>query len=102
MNMTGRRSFVLRAAAVGCLLAVVQTDARADVDEHDPLALALGYKEDTGKVDAAKYPNHTPSQQCSNCKQFQGQVTDASGGCTLFGGKKVAGKGWCSSWVKKA
>jgi len=102
MNTTSRRSFMLRAVATSCLLGVVQTEAFANVDESDPLAVALGYKEDTTKVDSAKYPNHAASQQCSNCKQFQGKPADRSGGCTLFGGKDVAAKGWCSSWVKKA
>jgi len=102
MNKTGRRSFMLRAVAASCLLGVVHTEALANVDESDPLAIALGYKEDTARVDSVKYPNHAPSQQCSNCKQFQGKVTDSSGGCVLFGGKAVAAKGWCSSWVKKA
>jgi len=102
MNKSGRRTFMLRAVAASCLLGVVNTEAFANVDESDPLAIALGYKEDTTKVDSAKYPNHTPSQQCSNCKQFQGTAADSSGGCTLFGGKVVAAKGWCSSWVKKA
>ena len=27
---------------------------------------------------------------------------DAAGGCPLFAGKQVAGKGWCSAWAKKA
>ena len=101
MDKIGRRSFLLRVVATGCLLGVVHNDAFADVDEGDPLAVALGYKQDTAKVDPAKYPNHAPSQQCSNCKQFQGAAADLAGGCTLFGGKAVAGKGWCSSWVKK-
>jgi len=102
MIRIGRRSFVLRAVATGCLLGVAHTEAFANVDESDPMAVALGYKEDTGKVDSAKYPNHAPSQQCSNCKQFQGGAADTAAGCTLFGGKAVAAKGWCSSWVKKA
>lgn len=102
MNITGRRSFMLRAVATSCLLSGAHTGALADVDESEPLALALGYKADTARVDAAKYPNHTTSQQCSNCRHFQGAVADTSGGCDLFGGKVVAGKGWCGSWVKKA
>ena len=101
-NNTSRRSFMLRAVAAGCVLAVVHMEALADVDESDPLAHALGYKEDTAKIDPAKYPNHTPAQQCRNCKQFQGAMADTAGGCTLFGGKKVAAKGWCASWVMKA
>jgi len=33
---------------------------------------------------------------------FQGKASDASGGCPLFAGKKVATKGWCSAYAKKA
>lgn len=102
MKQIGRRTFMLRVVATSCLLGVAQNDAFADVDESEPLAVALGYKADTAKVDAAKYPNHTPSQHCSNCKQFQGTAADSSGGCTLFGGRAVAAKGWCSSWIKKS
>ena len=93
---------MLRAVVTGCLLSVANTDALADVDESDALAVALGYKADTTKVDSAKYANHATTQQRSSCKQFQGAVTDRSGGCTLFGGKVVSAKGWCSSWAKKA
>ena len=102
MNQPGRRSFVLRAVTAGCLLGLVHAEAFANVDESDALAIALGYKSDTARVDATKYPNHAASQQCNGCKHFQGAATDASAGCTLFGGKAVAAKGWCSSWVTKA
>jgi hypothetical protein len=96
-----RRSFVLRIAATASALGLAHTRARADVDESDPVAVALGYRQDTRKVDPAKYPGHDVSQQCGNCKQFQGKPGDRSGGCALFGGKAVATAGWCSAWVKK-
>ena len=35
---------------------------------------------------------------CANCSLFQGKATDAYGGCTLFGDKQVAARGWCSSY----
>jgi hypothetical protein len=38
---------------------------------------------------------------CNNCALYQGKGTDAWGGCPLFSGRQVAGKGWCSAWVKK-
>ena len=102
MDRTDRRFFMLRAVAVTSTLATVRTAARADVDESDAAAVALGYKEDTAKVDAAKYPTHAASQQCSNCKQFQGRSGERWGGCPLFGGKQVSAKGWCSGWLKIA
>jgi hypothetical protein len=33
---------------------------------------------------------------------YQGKAADKAGGCPLFAGKQVAGKGWCSAWAKKA
>nr|WP_218511655.1 high-potential iron-sulfur protein [Variovorax sp. dw_308] len=97
-----RRLFVFRCMAASSLLGLVHTEAIADVDEADPPAVALGYREDSAKVDTAKYPTHTASQRCSNCRHFEGKATDRSGGCPLFGGKLVAAKGWCSGWVIKA
>jgi hypothetical protein len=72
------------------------------VDEADPQAVALGYKQDSTKVDAKKYPKHDASQTCATCQLFQGKAGDAAGACPLFAGKQVAAAGWCSAWVKKA
>jgi hypothetical protein len=102
MIRTDRRSFILRVVSTASALGLAHVQARADIDESDPVAVALGYRQDTRKVDPAKYPGHDVSQQCGNCKQFQGKAGDRSGGCTLFGGKAVATAGWCSAWVKTA
>ena len=102
MKPNDRRLFILRAVAATSVLGLANTPALADVDESDPVAVALGYKADTKKVDPTKYPSHDGSQTCGNCKQFQGKAGDRSGGCNLFGGKAVATAGWCSAWVKKA
>jgi hypothetical protein len=105
MRTSSRRHFVLQIVAVGATIGSL--DARAQgagpkLSESDPQAVALGYKEDTTKVDAKKYPKHSPDQKCSNCQLYQGKPTDATGGCALFPGKQVAGPGWCSAWNKKA
>jgi hypothetical protein len=71
------------------------------VDEKDPQAVALGYVADGSKVDKAKYTKYESSQACSNCQLYQGAGSE-SGGCTLFPGKQVAAKGWCSGYTKKA
>ncbi len=68
--------------------------------ESDPTAMALGYKEDATKVDAAKYPQRNPEQVCANCNFFQG--TTAFAPCQLFPGKAVSAKGWCAGYTKKA
>lgn len=69
--------------------------------ETDPTAQALGYKEDTAKVDAAKFANHKPEQLCSNCNFFTAGSGDY-GPCQLFPGKAVHTNGWCAGYVVKA
>jgi hypothetical protein len=73
----------------------------AKLEETDPVAIALGYKEDSTKVDATKYPNHKPEQLCSNCVLYQGKAGEASGPCAAVGGKLVTAPGWCSVYAKK-
>lgn len=100
-----RRSFILHVCVAGSALAAGQAFAQAagpKVDEADPQAAALGYKNDTTKVDPKKYPQHTAQQDCANCQLFQGKAKDATGGCPLFPGKQVMATAWCSAWAKKA
>ncbi|MEP7138793.1 MAG: high-potential iron-sulfur protein [Caldimonas sp.] len=102
MKTSDRRIFLLQLAACSAAVPLGAHAQPARVEENDPQAVALGYKHDTTKVDGKKYPKHDAAQKCSNCQLFQGKPTDASGPCPLFGGKLVAGNGWCSAWVKKA
>lgn len=103
MQASTRRIFMMQVAVAGAALGGVSAaQAAAMVSESDPTALGLGYKADTTKVDAAKYPKHKATQLCSNCQLYQGAADSKAGGCALFPGKQVAGKGWCSAWVKKA
>ena len=106
MSYSNRRSFVMTLVAGGSVLAASRASAEAAaapaLSEADPQAVALGYKADASKVDAAKYPQHAATQLCSNCNLYQGKAADAMAPCTLFAGKQVAGKGWCSAWMKKA
>jgi hypothetical protein len=71
------------------------------VDEKDPVAVGLGYVDDTSKVDKTKYPQYVAGQACSNCSLYQGAAGSVQGGCSLFAGKQVAAKGWCNAWAKK-
>ncbi len=68
------------------------------VSESDPTAVALKYKMDATKATDRK----DPKALCSNCNFYSGKPADANGPCSVFGGKLVAAKGWCASWVKKA
>lgn len=72
------------------------------LSESDPQAQALGYKEDATKVDRKKFASYQPGQLCDNCQQFQGTPKDPRAPCTIFAGKSVNAKGWCSAWVKKS
>jgi hypothetical protein len=72
------------------------------LDEKDAQAQALGYRHDAAKVDHKKYATYQSGQACGNCQQFQGKAGADWAPCTLFPGKDVNAKGWCSAWVKKA
>ena len=103
----GRRDFlkagslaVVSAAIAGSVGNAVAQGAK--VDEKDAQAQSLGYKHDSTKVDKAKFPKFQAGQACANCTLYQGKPADAWGGCAIFPGKQVAGKGWCSAYVKKA
>jgi len=104
---TGRRSFLKAGslAVVSAAIAGSVDDAAAQgaqLDEKDAQAQSLGYKHDATKVDKAKFPKYQAGQICANCSLYQGKPTDAWAGCPIFAGKQVAGKGWCSAYVKKA
>jgi len=103
----GRRDF-LKAGSLAVVSAAIAGSAgmaaaqAARVDEKDAQASSLGYKHDATKVDKVKFAKYQAGQTCANCTLYQGKPADAWGGCAIFPGKQVAGKGWCSAWVKKA
>ncbi len=72
-----------------------------ELTENDPMAMGLGYKKDTATVDAAAQPKHAADQSCTNCALFTA-TKDEAGTCTIFAGKQVSSKGWCTAWAKKA
>lgn len=105
MQKSSRRTFLIQAAIASTAVAGAKVFAQTAVpklDDSDPRTAALGYKQDTSKVDAKKYPNHTIAQKCGGCQMFQGKAGDAFGNCPLFAGKQVSSSGWCSAWAKKA
>jgi hypothetical protein len=70
--------------------------------EADPQAKALGYVHDATKVDAKANPNYKAGQKCTNCLQApKAKEGDAWVGCNIFGGREVAGPGWCKVYVKR-
>ncbi|MBV8259971.1 MAG: high-potential iron-sulfur protein [Paraburkholderia sp.] len=101
---SSRRSFLITSIGVASTLALSR-QAFADAPkaaESDPTSQALGYKLDAAKVDKAKFAKYAAGQDCSNCSFYQGKPGDAFAPCPMFGGKQVAGKGWCSAYNKKA
>ncbi|MCU0758118.1 MAG: high-potential iron-sulfur protein [Steroidobacteraceae bacterium] len=67
----------------------------------EPAAKALGYIEDSKKVDAKANPTWKPEQRCNNCLQWADKNRKApTSRCNLFPGKMVKAEGWCKVWVK--
>lgn len=109
---SSRRDFLKTSALVlgGLTLigpAMAKAQAGGMVDENSAQAKAMMYKADATKITDKKVMTERQGvpfakQKCDNCSLFQGKVGDAAGGCPLFAGQKVAGKGWCNSWNKKA
>lgn len=99
MHQASRRRFIGGFIAVAAPCAS-HAQAGTPVDEASEQAVALGYKHDTTKVDAKKYPKHTAAQRCDNCSFWQGAPKDAWAGCAMFGRKHIAGPGWCLAWAK--
>jgi len=75
--------------------------APVHLTEDDPVATALGYKEDATKVDATKYPQFKAGSFCENCALYTGKAGDAEGPCTVFSNKLVKAQGWCATWAPK-
>lgn len=103
--MNPRRRDVLRAVGLAAGIAAAPPWPRAQSAEpkrlevKDPAALALGYIEDVAQLDAKKYPQFVPGSNCENCLQLQGAPGNTYRPCTLFTGKLVAVKGWCTGWT---
>lgn len=107
-TMNNRRQFLCRLVAgvpaTMAGLAIAQTPPpppAVKLEETDPVAIALGYKTDTTKVDSTKYPQHKPDQVCADCALLTGAVKDGYAPCSAFGNKLVTEKGWCSVYVKR-
>jgi hypothetical protein len=103
-SQPGRRRFIkisvagLAAAPFANALLSGTAEAVDTLSESDPTATALGYK-----MDATKAGNRTDKTAvCSNCSLYSGKPGAADGPCSVFGGKLVNAKGWCTAWVKKA
>lgn len=103
-SKTNRRRFVkviatgLAAVPLANALFSGSAEAVDMVSESDPTAVALKYKMDATKATDRK----DATAFCGTCNFYTGKPGGANGPCAVFGGKLVAAKGWCGSWVKKA
>jgi hypothetical protein len=96
-----RRTLLTHAVACGvCAAAADAEAANPKLDPNDPVATKLGYVEDAKKVDVKKFPAYKAGQTCANCMLVQLRYGFYRP-CTLFPGKVVSAKGWCSGWVLK-
>ena len=114
----GRTSRVSRRAVCKSVLTAVGTVAlgpvslralaqsEAKVDEGEAAAVALGYRHDASQVDTEAHPKRAGAQGarqfCDNCALFEGEPGDQWAPCSIFQGRKVAGKGWCNAWVSRS
>ncbi|MCF7674636.1 MAG: high-potential iron-sulfur protein [Akkermansiaceae bacterium] len=106
--MNSRRTFLLSLVASAGTPALLASRVLAQappppvkLEESDPIAMALGFKLDTAKVDAKKYPQHSVAQKCSECAVYQAKAGDTLGPCVAIGNKLVPAGGWCVAFSKK-
>ena len=102
MKANRRQFMILSASSLAAASTGIAFAADPMLAETDAQAVGLGYKADTTKVDAGKYPKHAKTQKCNGCALFKGAAGAAAGGCQIFPGKQVSGNGWCSAFAAKA
>jgi hypothetical protein len=97
-----RRSFISKTASF-CGISIVSNAviAQAMVNENDPQAMALGYKNDGTTVNIVKFPMYASGKRCGTCALFQGRAGDSSGKCPLFAGRQVSAFGWCNAYANR-
>ena len=104
-TIAGRRQFLNLCAGAFAATLAARGSRAADLPHlasSDPTAVALGYAEDSAKVDQAKFPQHKPTQACAKCQQFTKQEGSTYGTCVIFAGRSVSERGWCGAFVEKA
>ena len=100
-----RRRFLKSVCGAAALssMGIAATKSRAEglpqLTEDDPMAVALKYVHDASTVDKAIRPQQ--DRYCYNCALYAGGEDDEWAGCSIFPGKAVAGRGWCSVWATK-
>lgn len=108
-NILKQSLFGLSAVVAASILTPSEAFAEGDLPkltEDDPMAMGIGYKHDATTVDTAKYPKRAgeegAKQLCDTCALYTGEKDAEWGKCTIFAGKQVNAKGWCTAWAAKA
>ena len=104
-----RRAFLgssVASGALGLSLGSIPIVLKADnhrLEESDPTAQVLGYRHDATQVDVSQFPRRAgpdgQAQFCDNCALYAPEGDSGWGGCSIFPGKLVKGRGWCNAWV---
>lgn len=63
------------------------------------MAVSLGFRLRSDKVDKARFPKHTNEQVCAKCLHYKTPDADTAR-CDLFN-KSVPKGGWCSAFSKR-
>ena len=100
-----RRNFLktsVTLSATALIPSISIAAGQPELQESDPIAVALGYKKNASTVDTIKYPKRAgaagATQFCNNCALYSAGE-DGLGDCTAIPGKQVAGLGWCNAWI---
>ena len=100
-----RRDFLnidLALWALALVLSVTVAAGPPELQESDPIAIALGDKIDAISVDMTTYAKRAgttgATQFCNNCAQCFASES-GMGGCTAIPGNLVAGTDWCNAWI---
>lgn len=82
------------AAPVAALVGGGTAFAAERLTMDDPQAKAMKYVHDAANSDQAG-----DGENCANCALYTGDRSADWGGCSIFGGREVNTKGWCTAWA---
>jgi High potential iron-sulfur protein len=69
------------------------------LDPSDPTAQSLGFVADSSAATANS--SFKAGQRCGVCMQYQGALTDARAGCSIYPGHSVPVNGWCGAFAAR-
>ncbi len=95
-----RREFMKFTAVIPGVLILKDANAQSPVNESDPQAAALGYRNLASNVDS-RFKKYVSGQNCSNCALFS-NAGNGLGRCPLFANKFVSASGWCSAYAARS